>query len=349
MTAAPLLRLAGLSLLLCVTSASAQTPEEFYKANRVTIVVGSPPGGGYDSYARLVARHLSRHIPGEPSIIVQNMPSVASITAANYTVNIATRDGTVIAAVQREIATVQLTGGPGPQFRAVELNWLGSLLSEPSLCAIATRTGITSFADVFKNEYPVGSTGPNGLLHHPAMFNNLLGAKFKVVQGYKASADVALAVERGELAGVCQSWATFKQHYGAMMGAGKIKPLVQVSLKHQPEMDRLGLPMYTQFVTPDRIQPGYTREDVLDYFSLQLGSSVMGRPYLMAPGVPADRLATMVKAFEDFARDPEVLADAAKTKRDIDFVSGQEIKEIVERMASLPKAKLDKLEDVMKY
>lgn len=332
-----------------IAPASAQSPEEFYKANRVTIVVGSPPGGGYDSYARMLARHISRLIPGQPTIIVQNMPSVASITAANYVVNIAPRDGSVIGAVQREIATVQLTGGPGPKFVATELNWLGSLLSEPSLCAIATRTGVMSFADVFKTEYPVGSTGPNGLEHHPAMFNNLLGAKYKVVRGYKASGDVALAVERGELSGVCQSWATFKQHYGTMLEEGKIKPLVQVSLKRHPEMDALGLPMYTDFITPERIQPGFTRQDVLDYFELQLGSSVMGRPYIMAPGVPADRLAVMIKAFEAFARDPEVLADSEKSKRDIEFVSGKEIAQIIARMASLPKSKLEKLEDVMKY
>lgn len=329
--------------------AGAQTPEEFYKANRLTIVVGSPPGGGYDSYARMLSRHISRFIPGQPTVIVQNMPSVASITATNYVVNIAPKDGSVIGGVQREIATVQLTGGPGPQFLATELNWLGSLLSEPSLCAMATRTGITSFADVFKTSYAVGSTGPNGLEHHPAMFNNLLGAKYKVVRGYKASADVALAIQRQELDGICQSWATFKQHYGAMLKAGEIKPLVQVSLKRHPEMDALGLPMYTDFITPERIQSGYTRQDVLDYFELQLGSSVMGRPYIMAPGVPADRLAVMTKAFEDFVKDAEVLADSDKSKREIEFVSGAEIKEIVARMAKLPKARLEKLEDVMKY
>lgn len=328
--------------------ASAQTPEEFYKANRLTIVVGSPPGGGYDSYARMLARHISRFIPGQPTVIVQNMPSVASITAANYVVNIAPKDGSVIGGVQREIATVQLTGGPGPQFVATELNWLGSLLSEPSLCAIATRTGVTSFDDVFKTPFAVGSTGPNGLEHHPALFNNLLGAKYKVVRGYKASADVALAVERRELDGICQSWATFKQHYGSMMQAGQIKPLVQVSLKRHPEMDALGLPMYSQFITPERIQSGYTRQDVVDYFELQLSSSVMGRPYIMAPGVPADRLAAMTQAFESFVKDTDVLADSSKSKREIEFVSGAEIKSIVARMAALPKGKLEKLEDVMK-
>lgn len=352
MTPATALRAAALLAafgVVLLAPASAQTPEEFYKANRLTIVVGSPPGGGYNSYARMLARHIQRFIPGQPTVIVQNMPSVASITAANYVVNIAPRDGSVIAGVQREIATVQLTGGPGPQFVATELNWLGSLLSEPSLCAMATRTGIKAFEDVFKAAYTVGSTGPNGLEHHPAMFNNLLGAKYKVVRGYKASADVALAIQRKELDGICQSWATFKQHYGAMLAAGEIKPLVQVSLKRHPEMDALGLPMYTDFITPERIQPGYTLQDVLDYFELQLGSSVMGRPYIMAPGVPADRFAAMTRAFEEFVKDTEVLANSTKTKREIEYVSGREIKEIVARMAALPKAKLEKLEDVMKY
>lgn len=334
--------------LSAATPASSQSLAEFYKANRITILVGADAGGGYDAYGRLLARHLGRHIPGTPNIIVQNMPSVASINATNYLVNIAPRDGTMIAHVQRELAMVQIVGNPAAKFKAVELIWLGSLLSEPGVCGIATRTGIASFADVFRREFIMGSSGPAAVEHYPSMFNNLLGAKLRLVKGYKSMNDIGLAIERGEVAGMCQGWATFKQQHETALKAGAIRPLVQVALKPHPEMTALGVPMFTEFVTPERIAPGLTRQEVIDTFNFQLSSTIMGRPFVLAPGVPADRVAALVRAFEAVVKDSEFLADAAKSKRDIEFVSGKEIGDMINQIARLPRAKLEKMDEALK-
>lgn len=333
---------------VAIAPASSQSVADFYKGNRITIIVGSDVGGGYDVNGRLVGRHLGRHIPGQPSVIVQNMPSVASVVATNHIVNVAPKDGTVIGAVQREIAMVEILGQPGPKFKATELNWLGSLVSEPGVCGVATRTGIQSFADVFKREYIMGSSGPNVLEHYPTLFNKLLGAKFKIVRGYKSSTEISLAVERGEMEGVCQSWASFKENYARGLRDGTILPLVQVALKPHPEMQKLGIPVFSDFVTAERVQTGYTVEDVTDYFNLQLATTVMGRPYVMAPNVPADRVSAMRRAFEDMTRDPAFLDDADKLRRDIDLVTGPEIAAIVDKMARVPKEKIDKLGDILK-
>lgn len=328
--------------------AAAQSVAEFYKGRNITMLVGSDVGGGYDIYARLVTRHLGRHIPGNPSFVAQNMPSVASVAATNHMVNVAPKDGTVIGAIQREIAMVQIVGTHQARFKASELIWLGSLLSEPGVCGLATRTGITSWDEVFKREVIVGSSGPNALEHYPSMFNNMLGAKFKIVKGYKSTGDVALAIERGEVNGICQSWSTFKQLHAKSLEAGTIKPMVQVALKPDPEMTKLGLKNFTDFATPERIQKGFTRESVEGFFNFQLASSLMGRPYALAPGVPADRAKALVDGFAAMVKDPEFLADANRSKREIDYVSGKEISDIIASMEKLPKDMIDRMDDVLK-
>lgn len=341
-------RIVALCLALGAMPVCGQTLEEFYKANRVVILVGADAGGGYDAYGRLLARHLGRHIPGTPNIIVQNMPSVASINATNHLVNIAPRDGTMIAHVQRELAMVQIVGNPGTKFKAQDLIWLGSLLSEPGVCGIATSTGVTSFAEVFEREFIMGSSGPAAVEHYPSMFNNLLGAKLRIVKGYKSMNDIGLAIERGEISGMCQGWATFKQQHENAIKAGSFKPLVQVALKPHPEMTALGVPMFTEFITPERTPKGMTREDVIETFHFQLSTTIMGRPFVMAPGVPGDRAAAMAKAFEAVVKDAEFLADAAKSRRDIEFTSGRELTDMISKIASLPRARLDKMEEALK-
>lgn len=329
-------------------TAAAQSIEDVYKGKNVTLVIGSGVGGGYDTYARLVARHIGQQIPGNPTIVPQNIVGVAAVAAANHLVNFAPKDGTVFAALQRDLPMVQIVGKPGPKFKATELVWLGSLTSEPGVCGIATRTGVTSFDQVFQREVFVGSTGPNALEHYPAIFNNLLGAKFKVVRGYKSSVDIGLAIERGELEGVCQSWASFKQNHRKNLAEGTMIPLVQVALKPQPDMEKLKVPMFTKFVTKERVQLGLSVEEVLDYFNLQLSSTLLGRPYAMAPGNPPERVATIKEAFAKMTKAAEFVAEADRMKRDIDFVPGEDLEAVIAKMAAVPKDKLAKMEDILK-
>jgi tripartite-type tricarboxylate transporter receptor subunit TctC len=192
-------------ILFAASAASAQNPvADFYKKHdTIRLIVGSEPGGGYDGYARLLARHLGKYIPGNPTIVVQNMPGAGGIVAANYLYNAAPKDGTAIAQVQRLVPFVQIMGEPGPQFETAKFNWLGSLASEVTVCvAWKASTDVKTFADAQKKELIIGGSGPNDTETVPAILNNVLGAKFKIVSGYPSSTAITLAMERGEVQGV---------------------------------------------------------------------------------------------------------------------------------------------------
>ncbi len=322
---------------------------DFYSGKRLKMIVGSGAGGGYDVYARLVARHMGNHIPGNPTMIVQNMTGAGGVIGANFVANVAPKDGTVIGGLQRSVALVQLMGQKGPKFKAEELNWLGSLAKEAGVCAIATRTGVTSFDGLFKKQYTFGGTGPNSTEFWPALFRNTMGAKIKLIKGYPATPQIHLAVERGEVDGVCQSWASFSEQAKSMLKAGTIKPLVQVSLHPDKEMTKLGVPMLSEVLTKDNLAKGLSLEDVQLFFKLTVIPPIMGRPFAMAPGIPKARVAAMRKAFIDTSKDPKFLADAKRLKRDIEVVTGEEIQDLLEGLAKTPKEKMAALNGHFKF
>ena len=323
--------------------------EKFYKGKQLKIIVGSGPGGGYDIYARLVERHIGRHIPGNPTLITQNMTGAGGVVAANYVANVAPKDGTVIGGMQRSIALVALLGQKGPKYKPEELNWLGSLAKEAGVCALATRTGATSLDAVFKKQFIMGGTGPNSTEFWPALFRNLMAAKFKLIRGYPSTPQVHLAIARGELDGVCQSWASFSEQAAAMLKDGTIKPLVQVSLHPDTEMSKLGVPMLQDFLTADNLAEGQNLDDVRLFFKLTVIPPVMGRPFAMAPGVPKARVDAMRAAFIAMTKDPEFLADAKRMNRDIEIVTGDEIQNIIADLAKTPKAKLAALNEHFRF
>ncbi|MCZ6813219.1 MAG: tripartite tricarboxylate transporter substrate-binding protein, partial [Alphaproteobacteria bacterium] len=284
------LAVAGLTGLGLAAQASADPIADFYKGKRIQMLVGSSPGGGYDTYARLVTRHLGRHISGHPSFIVQNKPGAGGIIVTNYLANVAPQDGSVMAMVQRNVALVQIMGTKGPRFIAKDLNWIGSLANEAGVCAVDKRTGITKFADLFTKSANMGGTGPNDLEIQPAMMNNMLGTKFLLVKGYPSTPPVHLAIERGEIDGVCQSWSSFKAISGAYYRDGNMIPIIQHGLKPHPELTKLGVPMITEFITKERVVAGFTVEQVKRIFGLTYSGKTMGRPFAMGPGVPAARV-----------------------------------------------------------
>jgi len=343
----------ALALIMGIASTAAASAAndvaQFYGGKRIRIIAGAGVGGGYDTYARMLGRHLADHIPGHPTVTVEDMPGAGGIVAANFLANAAVKDGTVIGALQRETALVQIMGAKGTKFRAETLNWLGSLANEAGVCAVATRTGIKSFADVFAHTYALGGTGANTTEYFPALFNNLLGAKFKMVKGYPSTSNIHLALERGELDGVCQSWSSFKELGRAMIAKGAIKPMVQVALRPDPEMAKQNVPMLDTFIAPGHLAPGRTADDVKTFFRLILTPESMGRPFALAPDVPAARVKALRAAFVATAKDPKFLAEATKMRRDIDLVTGEEIQGMVGEMAATPKAKLDELQDLLKF
>lgn len=332
-----------------VATAAADDVADFYKGKRMKIIAASGPGGGYDTYARLVERHLGRHIPGNPEIITQNMTGAGGVIGTNYVANVAPKDGTVIVATQRSVALVQLMGQKGPKFKAADLNWLGSLAKEAGVCAIAKRTGVTSFSGLYEKQYTFGGTGPNSTEFWPALFRNTTGAKIKLIRGYPATPQIHLAIERGELDGVCQSWASFSVQAAEMLKNGTIKPLVQVSLHPDKEMSKMGVPMLGEILTKDNLAKGVSLEDAQLYFKLTVIPPVMGRPFAMAAGIPEDRVKAVKKAFIDMTKDPKFLADARRLDRDVETITGDEIQQILTDLAKTPEAKLAALGEMFKF
>ena len=329
--------------------AKADAIADFYKGKRMEMLVGSSPGGGYDTYARLVTRHLGRFIPGNPGWVVRNMPGAGGVIVTNFLANVAPQDGTAIAMIQRNLALVQIMGQKGPKFKARELNWIGSLANEAGVCALDKRTGITSFEELFTKPVNMGGTGPNDLEIQPAMLNNTLGTKFQLVRGYPSTPPVHLAIQRGEIDGVCQSWSSFKAISGPYYRDGNMVPIIQHGLKPHPELAKLGVPMVFDFITPERVTGGLTTDQVKGLFTLVYAAKTMGRPFTMGPGVPAERVKAIRTAFNTMAEDSKFLADAKKQRREVDLVTGDEIQEIVDGMAKTPKSDLALLEGIQEY
>jgi tripartite-type tricarboxylate transporter receptor subunit TctC len=322
---------------------------DFYKGKRIKMVVGSSPGGGYSTYARMITRHLGRHIPGNPRFILQNMDGAASVVAANFVANVAPKDGTVIAGLQRNLALFQIMGNKGPRFKAQEMNWLGSLANEAGVCVVTKRTGIKKFEELFTKVVEMAGFGANDSELQPALFNNTLGTKFKIVKGYPSSNAGNLSLQRGETNGLCQSWSSFKAIAGPYYTSGNVYPVVQMSLKPHPELVKLGVPMIFDFITKDRVQPGLTTDEVRSHFTLLFAAKAMGRPFALGPGVPMARVNALRKAFNQLPKDAKFMADANKQKREINLVTGLQIQDIVKKMAATPKPALAKLDGRRKY
>ncbi len=330
--------------------AAADEVAAFYKGKRLKMIVGSGAGGGYDTYGRLVARHIGKHIPGNPTMIVQNLTGAAGLRAANFMENVAPKDGTIVGGMQRSVALVQLMGQKGPKFKAAELLWLGSLAKEAGVCAMATRTGVKSLADTRKDkQLAMGGTGPNSTEFWPALLRNTMGSNFKLIRGYPSTPQIHLAISKGELDGVCQSWASFAVQAKQMMEEGTIKPIVQISLHPDKEMTKLGVPLLSEYLSRENLAKGQNLEDVRLFFQLTVIPPVMGRPFAMASGVPKARGDAMKKAFIAMTKDAEFLSDAKRLKRDIEVVTGDEIQKIIADLSKTPPKKLAAMKEMFKF
>lgn len=341
-----------LAIFLCVLrvpSVEAEPLADFYKGKQMTLLIGAGTGGGYDTYGRLVAAHIGRSIPGYPTVIQRNREGAGSIIAVNAAVHALPSDGTVIVGAERTVALLQIMGAKGVQYKAEELQWIGSLATEAGICAVTKRSGIKTFSDLFEKEVPVGGFGRNDSEMIPAVMNNTIGTKFRLIAGYPSSAPANLAMERGEIDGLCQSWATLKELSKDRITSGDVFPIVQMNVKSDPELDKLGVPMIFDFITPDRMKGGLTADDVKSLLNVWFATKVMGRPYLMAPKVPKERVEAVRAAFKQMIADEKFAADAKKQRREIELVEGHDIQAIVAKMAATPKVLLDKMEDLQTY
>jgi tripartite-type tricarboxylate transporter receptor subunit TctC len=349
LTALAVTGLAGIvGMTMGASVVQADAISDFYKKSRMRIVVGSTSGGGYDSYARTLARHLGRNIPGNPSVLVQNRPGAGGVVATNYISNVAPQDGTHIGAVQRTVPMDQIMGFKGPQFDPIKMHWLGSVTNEAGVISVTKRAKAHKLEDVFHTEVIAGSTGPSDSEIYPALLNNVMGAKFKLIAGYPGSAEIHLALQRGELEGYSQSWSSFKIQAGPALKE-KYVPLVQISLKPLDEMTKMGVPMIMDFVDRKHVLPQYSVEDAKTWWKLMLTAKAMGRPYVVGPKVSAERVKVLRKAFMDTMKDPKFLADAEKQRRDVSPISGVEVQEMIAELAKAPKATMEKVKELIKY
>ncbi|HXF53902.1 MAG TPA: tripartite tricarboxylate transporter substrate-binding protein [Hyphomicrobiaceae bacterium] len=324
------------ALVTGVTSidpAEAQSAEEFYKGKTIELVIGYSPGGGYDTYARLIARHLGNHIPGKPSIVPKNMPGAGSRAAAQYVYNVAPKDGTVLATVDQSMAVQQAMGDPSIKFDTNKFIYIGNPASENNTIVTWHTSGIKTIEDAKKQEVPMGSTGSNTSSQYVLALNALAGTKFKVIAGYPGGNDINLAMEKGEVAGRgSNSWGSWKATRPQWLAEKKINILAQVGLKKTADLP--DVPLLMDLVSSEE-----------DRAAMRLLSSptTIGRPIFTTPGVPEERVKALRAAFDQMIKDPAFLEEANKLKLDIDPVSGEELQRIVADIVATPKPIAERL------
>src|SRR5262245_59929793 len=316
------------ALTLCSAPTAAQDVGEFYKGRTINFIVGFGPGGGYDLYPRVFARHFSRHIPGNPSVVVQNMDGVGSARAANYVFGVAPKDGTVIAAVNQNMPMYQLLGGAGAQFEADKLQYLGSMAYSNGLIYTWHTSGVRTVADARAREVALAAVGTTSDSHiFPTIVNALVGTRFKPVPGYTGgTGQINIAVERGEVMGRGgTSWASIKTSNRAWLDAGKLNLILQIGFDKEPDLP--SIPLLQEFVRGD--------ED-LQIVKLVSLPTVLGYAHWVAPGVPAERIEALRTAYMETLKDPEFLKDAAKANMEIRPQTGAQLTALSRQVTETP-------------
>jgi tripartite-type tricarboxylate transporter receptor subunit TctC len=317
------------------TLAAAQSVADFYKDKQVVLIVGAASGGGYDAQARLLARHIGKHIPGNPAVIVQNMPGAGSLQATNHLFNIAAKDGTVFGLVQRDMLLARATNTQGVRFDIDKFNWIGNLASEIGIVVAWHTSPIKTTDDLFKSEMIVGGTGPTiDTETSPRMMNSLIGTKFRVVSGYSGTTEVLLAMERGEVMGLGDwSLSNIRTRNPGMLRDGKIRLLMQTALKKSPDLP--DVPLVLDFAK----NPEDRR--LMEAF---LAQKAVARPVLAPPGIPADRVQALRAAFTATAADPEFIQDAEKSRIEISPTSAAEVERVVADIRRVPPELMQRLQ-----
>jgi tripartite-type tricarboxylate transporter receptor subunit TctC len=329
--------LGGLCILsVSALAAPAHAADAYFKDKQIRLIVGSAPGGGYDAYGRLLAQYMKQHIPGNPTLIVQNMPGAGSLVAANYIYNVAPRDGTFIGAVNALLATDPLVYPERVKFDPRQFRWLGSALRENHVGVAWHLARVKSLDDVLKNELIVAGTG-GATNFYPLFVDATLGAKMKMISGYQGTKQGMLAMERGEVGGLVGiTWASVKATNGSWLREDKIRAFVQFGLKKHPELPDVSW-IYD-----------YARsDDDRAAMDLAFGNSEFGRPFIAPPGVPDGVVQILRDAFEDTMSDPEFRADAQKRQLDLEITKGSEIQSLVEKIYKSPPAVVERVKKIV--
>ncbi len=329
-------------VLLAVAAVAACSPAragvaDFYRGKTLRVFVGYGPGSGYDVYARLLGRHLSKHIPGNPGVIIQNMPGAASLTMTNHLFNVAARDGTAIGTIARWNLSDQLYGHPNTRYDSRKFTALGSMNREAGTCFTWHTTGIGTIEAAMKQEVLVGATGATGTsLQFPLLLNALIGTKFKPITGYPDSGAVGLAMERGELEGYCSfTWGSIKGARPQWIKDKLINIIMQLTLRKHPELPRV--PLVMDYAADEAARQA---------FALAFADQEIARPMVAPPGIPPDRAAALRKAFDDTMKDKAFIADAAGANIDIDPADASEFEAVLGQIYATPPVVIDRVKAI---
>jgi tripartite-type tricarboxylate transporter receptor subunit TctC len=318
----------ALTLIAAGAPARADAISEFYGGRAVSLVIGYAPGGGYDLYARTLARHIGRHIPGNPTIVVQNMPGAGSIKAANYLYTIAPKDGATFGGFSRGVFLDPLLGrGQGTQYDAQKFGWLGSISNEVGVCAFRAAAGIKSWADMRSKPFVIGSTGAGADADvFPTVLRKMFKLPMKVVAGYGGAADIVIAIKRSEVDGRCGwSWSSLISWNREMYEGGQIDVVLQLATRKLDELPEV--PLVIDVADTD---------DQRTALKLIVARQTMARPYVAPPGVPPERLAALRSAFDATMKDPAFLADAKRQDLEVRPITGSEADTLIREVYATP-------------
>ena len=321
------------ALLLCVSALAAApvSAADYYAGKKLDFVIGSDAGGGYDIYARNIGKHLGRFLPGNPSVIARNMPGAGSGTAAASLFRLSPKDGTVIGALFPGVIV-----GPLLEDRAQNLfdpnkfEYLATADSGTRVCITGPLSKVKTFEDAQKQPTVIGASAAGGSTRDYAAFHkNAAGAQFDIVSGYKGTADILLAIERGEVDGLCGlDWTSLKSQRPTWLEQKTVNILVQDGIETEHELDELGVPPIWKFIT---------KESDKAPVELIVSQQVFGRPYVAPPGVPAEQVKMLRDAFEAVMKDEAFLADAKQGRLDISPLRGEKVQEVVAKLYAAPK------------
>jgi tripartite-type tricarboxylate transporter receptor subunit TctC len=324
-------------ITLSATPAVAQSVADFYRGRVLEITVGTGVGGGYDANARLVARHLGRFLPGNPTITVNNMPGGGGIRAANNLFHRAARDGSVIGTFSNAMITEPLLGSGQSMFEPAKFVWLGSASREDGLCLATPSSGVASWSDLLAKELIVGTTAPGTTTYmYPVMLMNLLGARFRLVSGYPDGGQIALALQRNEVQSICQTWSSVKVGRPDWLRDRVVQPLIALGLSRNPDFP--DLPSVVE-VAKDTEQ-----QQVL---KVVLAPNLAGRPFMAPPGIPPERADALRTAFDAMTRDAQFLGETQKMRVDVQPASGREIEALVQEIYALPDSVIARTKQVV--
>jgi tripartite-type tricarboxylate transporter receptor subunit TctC len=323
----------GVLALLCQPAAA-----QDLGGRSVSLLIGFGPGGGYDLWGRTVARHIGKHLPGKPGVVPQNMPGAGSYVAASHIYGAAPKDGTVFGIIARDAALGPLSNAPGARFDATKMSWLGSPTREHNVCIANSAAKVKKADDLRTHELVLGDTGPGtGTRSYPKVLNDLLGYKFKLVSGFRSSADVFLAMERGEVDGICESLDSIMQRKPEWIPNKVVNVLLQAGAASRPELKGV-----SNVLTLAR---NAEEKQVLEF--LYAGQDI-GRPFVAPPDLPPDRLKMLRDAFMATMKDPEFVSDVQRSKLDLEAEDGEHIAALIAKIYATPRPIIDRVANLIK-